>query len=84
MTSQAPQFSQSSPLCLSLVKFSYATVSNDSVVPIPWIHLSSKNALFAIFETCSVQLGDGRTEERQRFKVLKDPEVMVFRILVKI
>ncbi|KAJ9613936.1 hypothetical protein H2200_002072 [Cladophialophora chaetospira] len=78
MPSQGPQplSSQLSPLCLPLLKFSYATVSNDNIVPIPWIHLSSKNALFAIFETSPVQLDDGRTEERQKFKVLKDPEIM--------
>ncbi|EXJ53907.1 hypothetical protein A1O7_09243 [Cladophialophora yegresii CBS 114405] len=77
MPSQGSQpLSQSSPLCLPLLKFSYATVSNDNIVPIPWIHLSSKNALFAIFETSPVQLEDGRTEDRQKFKVLKDPEVM--------
>ncbi len=78
MPSQGPQpLSQSSPLCLPLLKFSYATVSNDNIVPIPWIHLSSKNALFAIFETSPAQLEDGRVEERQKFKVLKDPEIMV-------
>ena len=83
MPSQGSQpLSQSSPLCLALLKFSYATVSNDNVVPIPWIHLSSKNALFAIFETSSVQLEDGRTAERQKFKVLKDPEIMVFGIAI--
>ena len=71
--------SQSSSLCLTLLKFSYATVSNDNVVPIPWIHLSSKNALFALFETSLVQLEDGCTAERRKFKVLKDPEVMVLR-----
>ncbi|ETI19351.1 hypothetical protein G647_09183 [Cladophialophora carrionii CBS 160.54] len=77
MPSQGSQpLSQSSPLCLPLVKFSYATVSNDNIVPIPWIHLSSKNALFAVFETSPVHLEDGRTEDRQKFKVLKDPEVM--------
>ena len=78
MPSQGAQpLSQSSRLCLPLVKFSYATVSNDNIVPIPWIHISSKNSLFAIFETCPVELDDSRTERRQRFKVVKDPEVMV-------
>ena len=80
MPSQGSHGSQKlsqSPLCLPLLKFSYATVSNESIVPIPWIHLSSRNALFAIFETSPTQLEDGRTEERQKFKVLRDPEVMV-------
>ncbi|KIX98410.1 uncharacterized protein Z520_05711 [Fonsecaea multimorphosa CBS 102226] len=77
MPSQGCQnLSQSSPLCLPLLKFSYATVSNESIAPIPWIHLSSKDALFAIFETSPVQLEHGRIEERQKFKVLQDPEVM--------
>ncbi|EXJ91296.1 hypothetical protein A1O1_04406 [Capronia coronata CBS 617.96] len=76
MPSQGSQQLSSSPLCLSLLKFSYATVSNESIAPIPWIHLSSKNSLFAVFETSPVQLEDGRVEERQRFKVLRDPEVM--------
>ncbi|EXJ76380.1 uncharacterized protein A1O5_00888 [Cladophialophora psammophila CBS 110553] len=77
MPSQGSQLlSQSSSLCLPLLKFSYATVSNESIAPIPWIHLSSKDALFAIFESSPVQLEDGRTEERQKFKVLQDPEVM--------
>lgn len=78
MPSQGSQpLSQPSPLCLPLLKFSYATVSDDNIVPIPWIHLSSKNALFAIFETSAVRLEDGRSEGRKKFKVLKDPEVMV-------
>ncbi|KIW99174.1 uncharacterized protein Z519_00837 [Cladophialophora bantiana CBS 173.52] len=77
MPSQGSQIlSQLSPLCLPLLKFSYATVSNESIAPIPWIHLSSKDALFAIFETSPIQLEDGRAEERQKFKVLQDPEVM--------
>ncbi|KIW80176.1 hypothetical protein Z517_06791 [Fonsecaea pedrosoi CBS 271.37] len=68
--------SQSFPLCLPLEKFSYATMPNESILPIPWIHLHSKDTLFAIFETGPVQLEDGRVEERQTFKVLHDPEVM--------
>lgn len=79
MPSQGSQQLSSSPLCLSLLKFSYATVFNESIAPIPWIHLSSKNSLFAVFETSPVQLDNGRVEERQRFKVLRDPEVMVYR-----
>ncbi|OAP62051.1 hypothetical protein AYL99_04254 [Fonsecaea erecta] len=77
MPSQGSQsFSQSSPLCLPLAKFSYATVSGEGVAPIPWLHIGNKKALFAIFETSPVQLEDGRIEQRQKFKVLQDPEVM--------
>lgn len=77
MSSQGTQKLSSSPLCLPLLKFSYATVSSESIAPIPWIHLSSKNSLFAVFETSPVQLENGCVEERQKFKVLRDPEVMV-------
>jgi hypothetical protein len=69
---------QLAPLCLSLHKYSYATVSNESIAPIPWIHLSSKTTLFGIFETVPVQLEDGSSEDRQKFKILNDPEVMVY------
>lgn len=71
-----------SPLCLPLLKFSYATVSNESIAPIPWIHLSSKNALFAIFETSPTQYGDGRTEERPKFRILQDPETLVLGLVL--
>lgn len=67
-----------SPACLPLTKFSYATVSNEHIVPIPWIHLSSKTGLFALFETSPTQLEDGQLEDRPKLKVLRDPEVMVF------
>ena len=65
------------PVCLSLSKFSYATVSNDSIVPIPWIHLSSKTGLFAIFESNATHLEDGQITNRKRLKIIRDPEVMV-------
>lgn len=67
-----------SPVCLPLNKFSYATVSSEHIAPIPWIHLSSKNGLFAIFETSPTQLENAQLEDRPKLKVLKDPEVMVF------
>ncbi|KIX03728.1 uncharacterized protein Z518_07281 [Rhinocladiella mackenziei CBS 650.93] len=76
MPSQRSQNFSSSPLCIPLSKFSYAALPNETIGPIPWIHLSSKHCLFAIFENSPTQLGDGRVEERQRFKVLQDPEVM--------
>ncbi|KIW14902.1 hypothetical protein PV08_07687 [Exophiala spinifera] len=76
MPSHASQKLSQSPLCLPLFKFSYATVSAEGVAPIPWIHISGKNRLFAVFETISVQVEDGRFEDRQMFKVLQDPEVM--------
>ncbi|KEF52206.1 uncharacterized protein A1O9_11833 [Exophiala aquamarina CBS 119918] len=71
-------FSSSLPssLCLPLTKFSYATVSNENIVPIPWIHLSSKNSLFALFDTSPTLLDNGQVEDRQKLKVLRDPEIM--------
>lgn len=78
MPCQGSQKLSQSSLCLPLYKFSYATVSAESVAPIPWIHISGKSRLFAIFETNPVQLDDGRFEDRQKFKVLQDPEVMVY------
>lgn len=65
------------PVCLPLLKFSYATVPMDSVAPVPWTHLASKNNLFAMFETARTRGLDGQVEERKKFKVLRDPEVMV-------
>jgi hypothetical protein len=49
----------------------------NSGLPVPWTHISSKNNLFAIFETSRARRIDGGVEERQKFKVLRDPEVMV-------
>ena len=66
-----------SPVCLALLKFSYATVPMDSVAPVPWTHISSKQNLFALFETIRTRSLDGTIEERKKFKVLRDPEVMV-------
>lgn len=77
MSSQASQTLSPSPLCLSLVKFSYATVPNESIVPVPWMHIPGKNNLFAVFEIYLAQCDDGRPVERQILKVLRDPEVMV-------
>ena len=71
------QQSSAGPICLSLLKFSYATVPMDSVAPVPWVHISSKNNLFAIFEAARTRRIDGTVEERQKFKILRDPEVMV-------
>ena len=71
------QQSSTGPVCLSLLKFSYATVPMDSVAPVPWTHISSKRDLFAMFETARTRNLDGSVEERKKFKVLRDPEVMV-------
>ena len=49
----------------------------DSVAPVPWTHISSKQNLFAVFETVRTRSLDGSVEERKKFKVLRDPEVMV-------
>ncbi|KIV83461.1 hypothetical protein PV11_05483 [Exophiala sideris] len=76
MPSQGSQKLAHSPLCLPLSKFSYATVSNESIAPIPWLHISGKNRLFAVFETSPTQMEGGRVEDRQKFKVLQDPEIM--------
>lgn len=72
------QMLSQSPVCLPLSKFSYATVSAENVAPIPWIHISANNRLFAVFETSSVRVEDGCFEDRQKLKVLQDPEIMVF------
>jgi hypothetical protein len=72
--------SESSPLgsiCLPLVKFSHATVPISSVAPVPWIHISSTRELFASFDTLTIKNSNGTNEERKKFRVLRDPEVMV-------
>ena len=79
MTSQYSQISSPSlgPLSLPLSKFSYATVAEDTIAPIPWIHLSTRGDLFAVFETIRVHHSSETIQEQSRFKVLKDPEMMV-------
>ena len=80
MKMASPSNSQSSsanPVYLALVKFSYATVPMDNVAPVPWTHISSKRDLVAMFETVRTRSHDGTIEERKKFKVLRDPEVMV-------
>lgn len=65
------------PLCLPLAKFSYATVSDDKLRPIPWTHLSSKSHLFAVFETTRTQNSQGHITDQRIFKVMQDPNIMV-------
>ena len=79
MPSQGSQGSQgqTGPLCLPLVKYSYATVSSDNVAPIPWIHLSSKQNLVAVFDTLRLQSSQGQITEQSVLKVMKGPETMV-------
>lgn len=71
--------SSNAPILLPLVKFSYAKgpMNVDSSAPVHWTHLTSKNNLFAIFQTTRSRNIDGSLEERTKLKVLQDPEVMV-------
>ena len=64
-------------LNLSLSKFSYATVSEDTVAPIPWIHLSSKGNLFARFENVSLPDPFHRHQEQRKFRVINGKETLV-------
>lgn len=64
-------------LRLSLSKFSYATVSEDTHAPIPWIHLSSNGSLFATFENGHVQNEFGQYKELRRFQVINGSETLV-------
>ena len=70
--------SQIGPLCLPLLKLSYATVSDGNISPIPWTHLSSKTDLWAIFDTVRMEDSQGQVSTQRLFKVIKEPEVMVF------
>jgi hypothetical protein len=65
------------PLCFPLLKLSYSTVSNDSISPIPWIHLSSKHNLLAVFEIIRSQDSRGQFAESRMFKIMRDPEIVV-------
>lgn len=69
--------SLSSPISLQLLKFSYATVPMDSAAPVPWTHLSSKDRLVVHLTTVRSRCLDGTVEERAKFRVLQDPEVLV-------
>jgi hypothetical protein len=60
-----------------LVKFSHATVPLGSVAPVPWVHISSKRELFASFDTVTSRDSTGISEERRKFRILRDPEIMV-------
>ena len=64
-------------LNLSLSKFSYATVSEDTVAPIPWIHLSSKGSLYARFENVAIPDQFGQVKEQRKFRVINGTEIMV-------
>ncbi len=78
MQSQGSQDSSSNGyLTLSLSKFSYATVSEDTVAPIPWIHLSSKGNLDARFENVALPDQFGQIQEQRKFRVINGNEIMV-------
>lgn len=63
---------------LPLAKFSYATVHGESKIPIPWFHISRSDNLFAIFESQRVEDTRGQTRDAKKFKVINDPEVLVW------
>ena len=65
------------PLCLQLAKYSYATVSTEHIAPIPWIHLSSRDNLVAVFDILRFQSSQGDITESTILKVMKEAEVMV-------
>ena len=78
MQSQSSQDSSfSGPLSLSLSKFSHATVPEDSNAPIPWVHLSSRGNLFAVFEKCRSWNHQGQLHDQSNFRVTNGAEVMV-------
>ena len=78
MQSQCSQDSFSAgPISLSLSKFSYATVSEDSNAPIPWLHLSSKGNLFAVFQNGRTLDRLGHHQDQSRFRVVNGTEIMV-------
>ena len=78
MQSQCSQDSAlSGALSLSLSKFSYATVPEDSNAPIPWTHLSSKGSLFAVFEKSHSGDLQGHLHDKSRFRVTNNTKVMV-------
>lgn len=66
-----------SPICLSLQKFSHATVVQNSVGPLPWNHIVSHGDIFALFETVRTLDADGTMRDCKRFKIVQDPNVMV-------
>ena len=83
MPSQTPREpSQMGPLCLPLVKYSYATVSDNKPRPIPWTHLSSRSNLFAVFENMRFQNSQGQVTDQRVFKVMQDPNIMVVFLVV--
>jgi hypothetical protein len=65
------------PICLSLQKFSSAVILRDSNGPLPWTHLASRGELFAIFDTVRNVRSDGTIQDAKRFKILRDPDVLV-------
>lgn len=69
--------SVSPPSYLPVTKFSYATVANDSVAPIPWKHLNPITGLVAIFETLYCQNSDGTVQRQLKFKVTLGNETLV-------
>lgn len=66
------------PTVMSLEKFSFATVSDESTSPIiPWKHLDDRNNLALVFETVRSQGFKGAVEEKQRLKVIRRSETLV-------
>lgn len=73
----SPDSSFSGPLSLSLSKFSYSTVSEDSNAPIAWVHLSSKGDLVGVFEKFRSLDLQGQLHDQSRFRVTNGAEIMV-------
>jgi hypothetical protein len=53
-------------------------VAEDSNAPIPWIHLSSKGNLFAVFEKCRTWDHQGQLHENSGFRVTNGADIMVW------
>ena len=78
MVSQySPDSSFSSPLSLSLSKFSYATMPEDSNAPISWTHISNKGSLSAVFEKGRSCDHSGQLHDQSRFRIVNGTEIMV-------
>ena len=73
----SPDSFSSDPLSLSLSKFSYSVVPEDSNAPIPWIHLTSKGNLLAVFQNCRTWDYLGHPQDQSRFKVSNGTQTMV-------
>jgi hypothetical protein len=64
-------------ICLPLQKYSFVTVDQNRVGPLPWQHVVSHGSLFVSFETNRIVEGVVSARDSRRFKILQDPNIMV-------